>query len=355
MSDEITVEQATFTPKSGPAAAGGAAQPIPVHFNPVSLQLQLSNTLEEKGSGDDKKQYVTKSSAKLTLDLIFDTTDDGSDVRVHTEKIAAFMVPDEQKVPAIVLFEWGTFTFQGMVESYKETIDFFAPAGVPLRATVNLTLARQEKVFTPDERRDAPPPEPVIAPVPAGDGISQVSARAGAPGAARALGAANGLATLRFSAGPVALDASVKLAGPAAFASGGAGLSLGAGIGIGGGLGVSAGAGIGIGGSAGAGLSVGSNGAGISARGAFGAGASAGVSASGGAFAGLRASTSVRPPSFKLDTNRLTPPRIAASLPTDRGASFAVGGQASLRGAAGLSADVGATANLRGRITFEGV
>lgn len=47
----------------------------------------------------------------------------------------------------MVLFEWGSFKFQGLVESYKETIDFFAPTGVPLRASINLTLASQDKVF----------------------------------------------------------------------------------------------------------------------------------------------------------------------------------------------------------------
>src|SRR6185503_12150224 len=52
-----------------------------VYFNPVTLQITLANTLEEKGSGQDKKQYVSKSSAKLTMDLIFDSTDTGADVR----------------------------------------------------------------------------------------------------------------------------------------------------------------------------------------------------------------------------------------------------------------------------------
>src|SRR5882762_1088181 len=58
-----------------------------VDFNPVTLQITLANTLEEKGSGQDKKQYVSKSSAKLTMDLQFDSTDTGADVRLHTGKV----------------------------------------------------------------------------------------------------------------------------------------------------------------------------------------------------------------------------------------------------------------------------
>jgi len=64
------------------------------------------------------------------------------------------MAPDpassgsKQQVPSIVLFEWGAYKFQGMMESYKETLDFFSPNGVPLRASVNITMVEQDKIFT---------------------------------------------------------------------------------------------------------------------------------------------------------------------------------------------------------------
>src|SRR5919199_2114671 len=140
---DITRAQFSTVPASGP--------PIPVHFNPASLQHTVTNQLSDPD--DDKKdhqQYVKKSSAKLTMDLVFDTTDKGEDVRKTTKKIEKLMEPKEQKgkkVPPVVLFEWGVFKFQGLVESYRETIDFFSGDGVPLRASVNLSLSQQEKVF----------------------------------------------------------------------------------------------------------------------------------------------------------------------------------------------------------------
>src|ERR1044072_2736639 len=145
MSEPANFTRAKFTPQSG----SQQGQEIDVHFNPSSLQLAITNSMKEEGEGNAKKQFVSQSTAKLTMDLIFDTTSDGQDVRTYTEKVAKFMEPDEKKVPPVVKFEWGTYTFQGVVESYRETIDFFAPTGVPLRASINLTLSKQDKVFEP--------------------------------------------------------------------------------------------------------------------------------------------------------------------------------------------------------------
>ena len=409
MSDLIEPRRAKFIPQSGK----DKGQEIEVHFNPVSLQYTVSNTLE-KGKGNDKKQYVTQSTGKLTMDLVFDTTTDGQDVRTFTEKIARFMEPDEKKIPPIIQFEWGTYKFQGMVESYKETIDFFSADGVPLRASINLTLARQDKVFEPTEKSRADTqaeltPEPVE--VPAGSDQSPTSAAtmAGDPRAARSLAAANGFETLRFPSGPVlTVGAGVQLRGPAAFATGGAGISAGASLSLGGGLslgagaggglsagisagigggvsagisagigggvgagasfGASAGAGIGGGLSAGAGLGIGggaslSTGASLGGGSAaglsagttvrFGGSASAGVAATAGAFAGLRVGGAPRPlPS--LDPSRLLPPAPGVTFATDQGASFRVGGQARIAGSTSLGADVGATATLSPRRRLEG-
>jgi hypothetical protein len=378
MSTRTPVEKAKFTPKTGPNQ-----KPFSVHFNPVSLQYTVSNTLKEEGSGKTKKQYVTQGTGKLTMELIFDTTADGGDVRVGTNSragtsdIAALMQPDpkssgsKKQVPTIVLFEWGVYGFQGMIEQYKETLDFFAAGGVPLRATVSITLAEQDKLF--DKKSDGAATGGSLAPdavdVPNGTGrnSSSVADQAGNPDAARAVGALNGQASLRFSAGAaLTVTGSVSLSPPAAFASGGAAIGLGAdaGIGIGAGAGVSAGAGFGV--SAGAGIGV-SAGAGVTASAGvglglsvgasagtgavFGASASAGVSASQGAFAGLRVST--EPATLSLDTDRFLQVSESVGISIGSRTDFGAGGQAIAGASGGLSADVGANADLRARIQFE--
>ena len=252
-------KRATFTPQGGPNP-----KPIEVHFNPVSLQYTITNTMKE-GKGKKTKQFVTQSTGKLTMDLVFDTTHNGEDVRAHTDQVAKFMEPDKDKVPPVVEFQWGTYKFRGMVESYKETLDFFAASGVPLRAAVNLTMARQDEVFASAGKQDKP--EPVNVPLGLGDDATSTASKGGNPGAGRSLAAQNGQESMRFpSGGLLTVGASVTLSPPVAFAK--AGVSLSGGASVGAGFGLSAGAGV----SAGAGISA-RAGAGVSA----GAGASIGI------------------------------------------------------------------------------
>ena len=125
------------------------------------LEYTITNTLQG-GGGNRSAQYVSQSTGKLSMELLFDTTDSGEDVRRHTEKVAKLMDPggggnqsQQRKPPPIATFEWGAYKFEGIVESYKEKIDFFSSDGVPLRATINLTLSRQDKVFDSDKNADA--------------------------------------------------------------------------------------------------------------------------------------------------------------------------------------------------------
>lgn len=340
MSEASQLKRAKFIPQSGKHQG----RELTVHFNPVSLQYTVTNTMKEQ-PGSNKKQYVNQSTGKLTMDLIFDTTASGADVRVYTDQVVQFMEPDKDKIPPVVQFEWGTYVFKGMVESYKETIDFFHPTGVPLRASVNLTLSRQDKVFeSPHSSKvdtaSSMQPEPVQAPP--GQSASEVGARGGDARAGRAIASRNGLNNLRFPSGALTIDASVQLGAPVAFATGSASIGAGVGLGISGGAGLSvsggAGAGVGIGASASAGVS-------------FGGSASAGVSASAGAFAGLRTSNAIV--SARLDPSRLIQTQASVVKATSSGATFQVGGQANINGSASLRADVGVSASLRSRLQFD--
>jgi hypothetical protein len=382
MSIPANFTRAKFNIKSG----SQQEQSVDVHFNPVSLQYAITNTMKEQGQGKSNKQYVSQSTGKLTMDLIFDTTPTGEDVRISTEKVARFMEPDENKIPPIVQFEWGTYTFQGMMESYRETIDFFAANGVPLRASINLTLSKQDKVFEPSntsqsaDTQQGLQPEPVAVPTGAGQNATSLGTQAGNSRAGRAIAASNGQASMRFFAGgAIGVSGSVQLGAPAAFATGGAGASFGigggAGIAVGGGISAGVSGGVGIGASAGISGGIGagiSGGVSIEIQGGIGAGisggigagisggasigihggssASAGISARDGAFAGLSSPTS-RP--IRLNTDRLIQRRESFSITSDHGASFQLGGRATLEGSSSLSSDVGASASLKTRIQFE--
>ncbi|MFO7180302.1 MAG: hypothetical protein DIU78_016495, partial [Pseudomonadota bacterium] len=49
-------------------------EPIQADFNPTSMQYSITNTAAQ-GSGRGRSRAVDESTGKLTMDLVFDTTD----------------------------------------------------------------------------------------------------------------------------------------------------------------------------------------------------------------------------------------------------------------------------------------
>jgi hypothetical protein len=121
---------------------------VTADFNPQTLRINYRTT-GSIGMQNAKDQSATQTSraqptgyaASLTVELLFDNTRDGQNVRLKTSKIAAMIQgQDEGKTPT-VQFQWGDFLFQGTIQSMDETLDYFSETGVPLRATVSLSMA----------------------------------------------------------------------------------------------------------------------------------------------------------------------------------------------------------------------
>jgi hypothetical protein len=325
---------ATFGPDGDDAAA------FEIMFNPASLKVTVTNRLQDEQAGGNgtPTQNARASTTKLETEIVFDTTEDGSDVRDRSGQLKALALTgegDPPSPPATVVFRWGRFQFVGIIESFGETLDFWSSEGVPLRATVQLSMqgVRRDSV-APD-----PPPAAVLNTLPAGGtGATDAATRAGDPAAGRAIAAANGLESMRAAAGAsVVVSGGVQLRAAASFS---AGASAGAGFGVGAG----AAAGFGAGASAAAGMGAGvSVGGGLSAGGGFGASASAGIGAAGGAFAGLGASKGGGF-STTLDTKKLLPPAPAV---VGNGARFDATGRLVAPGSAGLSAELSGQSGVR--------
>jgi hypothetical protein len=294
---------------------------VDIQFNPESLRLTYAN--ENRGGnqpGGSGRQFVGTSTSKLSLELLFDTTevretsDNQNDVRKKTEQVAYFIKPKtpqgggdrSNRVPPGVSFEWGTFIFRGVVDSMDETLDYFSEQGVPMRATISLSIARQEIEFlfgTPGQAGGAGPaapgtPAPGAAPhEPAqdGDSVQRMAGRKGRSDDWKTIAAANGIDNpMRLEAGALlnmSAGASVGL-GAGASASFGAGVSAGASVGAGASLGFGAGAGLSAGGQVGFSAGLG-GGLGFSAGAEAGASAGPGVSAGAGVSASVGAGASL--------------------------------------------------------------
>lgn len=331
LAEKFTKGQFTYT---GP---DGTSQTVPIDFNPATLDYTI--TINAQGEGGQTQQAAGVASAKLNLELLFDTTDTGDDVRTKTNKVEVMLRPQAgtggpnapEQAPPMVTFEWGAFKFVGVVDSFRQAMDFFAPNGLPLRATVTLSMSQPNYQFDQQGALDSEN-KPLRADVgnalvlPGGN-PSQLAADAGDPGAARDIAAANGLESLRQAAsGAIAVGGGISIGAPAGFA---AGASVGAGLSIGG-----AGGGLNLG--------LGVGGGGFSAS--FGATASAGVPASAGAFGGLHSGSGAAGGKY------LSPQRLLATASAPGvapGAQFDVTGKAVAQRASAFKADVNASRRLR--------
>lgn len=135
---------------------------IKVQFNPETLkvtfanQIQTPNTTGDQAQGNAGRQYVGAGTTKLALALWFDVTaatDDAhrlDDVRRLTQEVVYFMTPREvpgdatRFVPPGVRFHWGSFKFDGLVDSMEETLEFFSSDGKPLRASITMNVSQQK-------------------------------------------------------------------------------------------------------------------------------------------------------------------------------------------------------------------
>ena len=134
---------------------------VSVQFNPESLKLSFANQLvtpEGAGSqqGTPGRLQVGAGTTKLALQLWFDATRiaDGeapvNDVRDLTKQVSFFITPkpaeggESKYIPPAVRFLWGTFHFDGIMDSLEETLDYWSNDGKPLRANMSLSLSQQK-------------------------------------------------------------------------------------------------------------------------------------------------------------------------------------------------------------------
>ena len=123
-------------------------------FNPAELTISKSNTWnasEKKGGNAPELRFQGGQSGTLTLTLTLDTTDKGSDVTEHTNKLLDLLKVDpalagsdrqrNKARPPWVEFHWGKLhSFKAIVERLQLKFTFFASDGTPLRAKADMTL-----------------------------------------------------------------------------------------------------------------------------------------------------------------------------------------------------------------------
>ena len=138
---------------------------VTVQFNPETLKVTYANQVippktegVKEQRGTDGIQFVGKGTTQLAVQLWFDisalvpgTGDKAvSDVRELTKDVIYFITPQKSEkdqtkyVPPGVRFLWGSFQFDGIVDSMEESLEFFSSDGRPLRASISMGLTQQD-------------------------------------------------------------------------------------------------------------------------------------------------------------------------------------------------------------------
>jgi phage tail protein X len=141
---EILDKEAVDTARGLPAR-------IEVQFNATEYTLSKGAQIAEiavLGIDSPILQFVRGQNEKLSLDLFFDTTEQGmgetnvADVRNRTRSIYQLVkIQPKIHAPPRIQFVWGQgLSFKAIVESVQQKFTLFNPAGIPLRATLSVVF-----------------------------------------------------------------------------------------------------------------------------------------------------------------------------------------------------------------------
>jgi nucleoid-associated protein YgaU len=124
---------------------------IPVQFNPPEFTIAKAAQIAEiaiPGIDAPILQFVRGQTKTLALELFFDSTRIGSsetealDVRLVTDLIAELgRIQPTTHAPPRITFIWGVgLSFRGIVDNVQQKFTLFNPAGIPVRATMTVTM-----------------------------------------------------------------------------------------------------------------------------------------------------------------------------------------------------------------------
>lgn len=154
--------KAFLTRKDNPALI------VPFLFNPSEFTVERTNQFTEvnvPGLSASTFQFVRGGSRTITMDLFFDTYEEKTDVRLFTDRITGWdsgsifsKLPGAAKglmdidsdfhAPPVCQFIWGSYIFPCIIERISKRFTMFLPEGIPVRATLSVTLREYKEYET---------------------------------------------------------------------------------------------------------------------------------------------------------------------------------------------------------------
>ena len=140
----VALEKLTIRVETGPNTF---ARQIVALFNPHEITVQKEvdwDTQPTVGRDVPEGQFTHGQPATLSMDLFFDTYEDGISVVRRTDEIFHLATVEQHgdiHRPPICRLSWGLgIFFQGVLTSLTQRFTLFLPTGVPVRATLSCTF-----------------------------------------------------------------------------------------------------------------------------------------------------------------------------------------------------------------------
>lgn len=152
----MALEKATIQ-RYNPRSDTLEGDPIEVLFNPTEYRLEKTNRFSESttpGAEASPIQFTLGDPRTLSMQLFFDTYEQGEDVRNYTDRIVELMDfnPDLHG-PSVCVFSWGNLDFVSVLQRAVQSFKLFLSDGTPVRATVDVTF--KEYFYRPGDRQSA--------------------------------------------------------------------------------------------------------------------------------------------------------------------------------------------------------
>ena len=121
-----------------------AGEDIEVLFNPKEYVIEKKTPWSEVnvfGMDSPPVQFTIGERKRLTMELFFDTSEEKTDVREHTNKIETLMLVNAQEHrPPLLRFSWGNLSFDCVLEDLVQRFTLFMNDGTPLRAILKVVF-----------------------------------------------------------------------------------------------------------------------------------------------------------------------------------------------------------------------
>jgi hypothetical protein len=117
---------------------------LEVMFNPEEYSLNRDNNFASQavpGLSAPLLQFVNGNARTLEMELLFDTYEKLTDVRIQTQRLIAFMEIDSNlHAPPILKVAWASLQFRCVLTRAAQKFILFLPDGRPVRARVTASF-----------------------------------------------------------------------------------------------------------------------------------------------------------------------------------------------------------------------